>query len=196
MICGLTGGIACGKTTVAQMLARKGAFIVDADQVARDVVAPKSVGLLEVVDEFGEVILKNDELDREALGAIIFADPSRRKTLEAILHPLIAVESARQIQTALSGSSPMVVYDAALLVESGRADDFRPLIVVAASPDTQVERIVLRDGLNLDAARARLNAQMPIADKAAVADYVLSNDGSRDDLQQQVDQLWRTLIAA
>ena len=194
MICGLTGGIACGKTTVAQMLAHKGAIIVDADQVARDVVAPNSPGLSDVMNEFGEEIIKNNELDREALGAIIFADPKRRKILEAILHPRIAVESARQIQAALSKSSPMVLYDAALLVESGRADDFRPLIVVTASQHTQLERIVLRDGLNRDDARARLEAQMPVSDKAAVADYVISNDGSRDDLQEQVDQLWRTLI--
>ena len=178
------------------MLAQKGAIIVDADQVARDVFAPKSPGLLEVMAEFGEDIVKNEELDREALGAIIFADPSRRKTLEAILHPLIAVESARQIQAAVSDNSPMVVYDAALLVESGRANSFRPLIVVAASPSIQVARIILRDGLGRDAAHARLKAQMPVADKAAIADYVISNDGSRDELREQVDEVWRTLIEA
>ncbi|MFN3198157.1 MAG: dephospho-CoA kinase [Bradymonadia bacterium] len=194
MVIGLTGGIACGKSTVSRLLAEKGARIVDADAVARLVVAPGSEGLSAVVDTFGEGVLEIDgTLNRAALGAIVFDDDTARGRLDGILHPLIAAESMRQLAEAMAAEPPLVVYDAPLLVEVGRADQFRPLVVVTARPETQLARIMARDGLDADAARARIAAQMPIAEKAALADHVIDNDGAPALTAAQVDALWRSL---
>lgn len=194
MIIGLTGGIACGKSTVAKMLVARGARVIDADAVAREVVAPGTEGLQAITDRFGAEVLDDDgALDRAALGRRVFGDASARAALEGILHPLIAVESARQIQQAVAEGAPLVVYDAALLIESGRADMFRPLVVVSVRPQTQIDRIMRRDGLDEASAQARLDAQMPVAEKAALADHVIDNEGDLDATEAQVEALWRTL---
>ena len=194
MIIGLTGGIACGKSTVAKMLVARGARVIDADAVAREVVAPGTEGLQAITDRFGAEVLDDDgALDRAALGRRVFGDASARAALEGILHPLIAVESARQIQQAVAEGAPLVVYDAALLIESGRADMFRPLVVVSVRPQTQIDRIMRRDGLDEAGAQARLDAQMPVAGKAALADHVIDNEGDLDATEAQVEALWRTL---
>lgn len=194
MIIGLTGGIACGKSTVAKMLVARGARVIDADAVAREVVAPGTEGLRAITDRFGAEVLDDDgALDRAALGRRVFGDASARAALEGILHPLIAVESARQIQQAVAEGAPLVVYDAALLIESGRADMFRPLVVVSVRPQTQIDRIMRRDGLDEASAQARLDAQMPVAEKAALADHVIDNEGDLDATEAQVEALWRTL---
>lgn len=194
MIIGLTGGIACGKSTVAKMLVARGARVIDADAVAREVVAPGTEGLRAITDRFGAEVLDDDgALDRAALGRRVFGDASARAALEGVLHPLIAVESARQIQQAVAEGAPLVVYDAALLIESGRADMFRPLVVVSVRPQTQIDRIMRRDGLDEASAQARLDAQMPVAEKAALADHVIDNEGDLDATEAQVEALWRTL---
>ncbi|MCA9557881.1 MAG: dephospho-CoA kinase [Myxococcales bacterium] len=195
MLIGLTGGIACGKSTVADALRARGAVIVDADQVARDVVAPGTPGLAAVVEAFGEGVLDADgRLDRSALGARVFGDEGARRRLEGILHPLIAQESMVQLQAAAADGPPLVVYDAALLVESGRADLFRPLVVVSAPEAVQRERLMARDGLDRAAAEARIAAQMPVADKAAVADHVIDNGGDLAATAAQIDALWARLV--
>ncbi len=192
MLIGLTGGIACGKTTVAERLRARGAIVIDADQVARDVVAPGTPGLAQVVLAFGPTVLTGEgHLDRARLGATVFGDAAARRRLEGILHPLIAAESVRRIQAA--ADAPLVVYDAALLIESGRAEMFRPLVVVTADPATQRARLMRRDGLDLAAAEARIAAQMPVAEKVARADYVVMNDGDLAATDAQIEALWRTL---
>jgi dephospho-CoA kinase len=195
MWAGLTGGIACGKSTVARMLRDRGAIVVDADRVARDVVEPDSEGLAAVVEAFGSGVLGPDgRLDRAALGARVFADADARRRLESILHPRIAAESMRQLQAALAAAPPLVVYDAALLVEAGRADLFRPLIVVTAPRQVQIERLVTRDGLSRADAERRVAAQMPVEQKAALADHVIDNGGALADTERQVAALWSRLV--
>lgn len=195
MLIGLTGGIACGKTTVARMLTARGAIVIDADQIARDVAAPGSPGLAAVVEAFGPAVLAADgALDRAALGAAVFGDPAKRARLEGLLHPRIAEESMRRIAAALAAAPPLVVYDAALLVETGRADQFRPLVVVTAPPEVQRARLIERDGLDPAAADARLAAQMPVAEKARRADHVIDNAGPLAETEAQVDALWQRLV--
>lgn len=192
---GLTGGIACGKSAVSARLSARGAVVIDADEVARAVVAPGSEGLRAVVARFGEGVSRPDgSLDRAALGALVFADPAARAALEGITHPLIAAESARRIEEALRGPAPLVVYDAALLIESGRADQFRPLVVVWASLEVQRARLMARDGLSLEQAEARLRAQLSPDQKRAMADQVVVNDGDLVALDRAVADLWGALV--
>ena len=180
---GLTGGIASGKSTVAKIFVEQGVPVVDADAIARAVVVPGSDGLAAVVAEFGEGLLAADgTLDRKLLGAQVYSDASARERLNAILHPRIAAESARRM-AALEGTTELACYDAALLVERGLADAFRPLVVVAASPATQRARLLTRDGLSEAEADARVAAQAPVEVKVAAADYVIENDGSLAELR-------------
>lgn len=193
MLIGLTGGIACGKTTVANLLRDRGATVVDADQVARDVVAPGSAGLQAVVEAFGAQVLDADgALDRTKLGAQVFNDAPARARLEGILHPLIAQESMRQL--AAARGAPLVVYDAALLFEAGRAELFRPVVVVRVPPAVQRARLMARDGIDAAAADARIGSQMPVAEKAERADHVIDNGGTRAETEAQVDALWAQLV--
>lgn len=194
MVVGLTGGIACGKSTVSAMLAARGARVVDADAIARDVVAAGTDGLAEVIAAFGRQVLDaSGVLDRGRLAARVFDDTAARRRLEAILHPRIAAESVRRIASAIAVTPPLVVYDAALLIESGRADQFRPLIVVIAPADVQRARLMARDGLTAADADARVTSQMPVAEKAARADYLIDNSGPVSSTQAQVDALWARL---
>ena len=187
MLIGLTGGIATGKSTVSGLLQNMGAIIVDADEVSRDVVAPNSEGLSALVEVFGSGILTADgQLNRTQLGTLVFSSPDKRKALERILHPLIARESTARIAAALSENPPWVIYDAALLIESGRAADFRPLIVVTTDSQTQCHRLMKRDGLSRDEAMARINAQMPLEEKARHGDYVLENSGPVHETESQL----------
>lgn len=195
-IVGLTGGIACGKSAVATLLSARGALVIDADQIARDVVVPGSPALAELVGAFGPGILTPDAaLDRPRLATLVFSDASARQTVERITHPRIAEESARRLMAAVASEPPLVVYDAALLFESGRAAVFRPIIVVAASPERQQARLERRDGLAADAARARIAAQMPVEEKVSRADFVIRNDDSLEALEAAVSALWPSLLA-
>jgi dephospho-CoA kinase len=182
---GLTGGIASGKSTVSRRFAARGVPIVDADVVARDVVRPGSEGLAALVAAFGPTILDaTGALDRPALAALAFASRDAQRTLNGITHPRIAIETQRRL-AAVDG--PLACYDAALLVENGLADAFRPLVVVAADEATQITRAIARDGLAEDEIRRRIGLQKPLADKIALADVVIHNDGTLDELLERTD---------
>lgn len=185
---GLTGGIASGKSTVGKRLQELGVPVIDADQVARDVVAKGTEGLAALVSAFGEqILLPSGELDRKALAAIAFASPEGRATLNAITHPRIGMATAQAIGELRAQQAPLVCYEAALLIENGLADAFRPLIVVAASEQAQIARAIERDGATEDEVRARITAQMPLAAKVAKADIVIHNDGDLAHLLAQTD---------
>lgn len=192
---GLTGGIASGKSTVARIFQRAGVGVVDADQVARDVVVPGSEGLAEVVAAFGAGVVRGDgTLDREALAARAFADPSQRERLQSILHPRIGRRSAELLDALRAGPSRYVIYEAPLLVEVGAHKGLAALIVVASAQENQLERAVLRDTASRDAIAARIAAQLPLERKLEVADYVIWNDGSLADLEQRVLEVHREIL--
>ena len=187
---GLTGGIASGKSTVAARFRERGIPVIDADQVAREVVAPGSEGLAAVVEAFGPDVLDGEgALARKKLGAIAFADDTSRKKLNAILHPRIAMRTAERSALLASEGHPVACYEAALLVENGVADAFRPLVVVAAPEALQVERAMSRDGMSRGDAEARIRAQLPLEQKKKVADYVVDNDGDRARLVARADEV-------
>ncbi len=186
-VIGLTGGIASGKSTVARLLADRGAAIVDADQLARQVVEPGQPALAELIARFGLAILAPDgQLDRKRLGAIAFSDPAARADLGRITHPRIAAASAAAIAAWTDAGANVVFYEAALLVENRVHLGLAALVVVAAAPEVQHERLVSRDGLTDDEATARIAAQAPLADKLAAATWVLQNDGDHEALAREV----------
>jgi dephospho-CoA kinase len=193
---GLTGGIASGKSTVAATFRDLGVPIVDADAVAREVVLPGTPGLTAIVSSFGpEVLLPDGSLDRKKLGERIFGDEAARRTLNAITHPRIAAESARRVAELSTGPAPYVIYEAALLVENGLARAFDALVVVAVDPETQVRRLMARDGIDEAAARGRLATQLPLEDKIAMADHVIDNGGTREETRRRVEEVHRALSA-
>lgn len=197
VVVGLTGGIGSGKSTVARYFADElGVPVVDADQVARDVVEPGTPGLAAVVEAFGEGVLDADgRLDRKALGALVFEDPEKRRTLESILHPRIAALSMQRFAALAAEGHAYALYEAALLVETGRHDTFAALIVVAVDPDTQLARVLERDDLSAEDARARIDSQLPLAEKAEVADYVVDNTGSLERTFAQAREVHEALLA-
>jgi dephospho-CoA kinase len=181
---GLTGGIASGKSVVARVLRGLGLTVIDADQIAREVVAPNSEGLAEIVANFGpDVVDAAGNLDREQMGQLVFANPEARRKLQAITHPRIGQLSAQRLAEAKAGSGPYVVYEAPLLVEVGAHKGLDALIVVAASEDAQIARASTRDGLAVEEVRQRIAAQLPLARKVEVADYVITNDGTLEQLE-------------
>ncbi len=189
---GLTGGIGSGKSSVSALLASYGAVLIDADVLARDALAPGSMGLAEVVREFGSAVLGPEgALDRSALAAVVFADMSARERLNAIVHP--RVRAAAREREAQADEDAVVVHDVPLLVETGQASSYDAVVVVAASPETQVARLVQQRGLSEADARARIAAQAPLADKLALATHVIRNDGPLDELEPQVQRLWAEL---
>lgn len=191
---GLTGGIASGKSTVSSLLAQSGAVIIDADQAAREVVARGSEGLRAVVAEFGESLLTPEgDLDRPALGALVFSDESARRRLEAIVHPLVFALTTAQESAAPEGA--LVVHDIPLLAESGRADTFDAVIVVDVPTETQIERMVRDRGMTRAEAEARIAAQATREQRLAIATHVIDNTGSLDDLQVAVARLYQELTS-
>jgi dephospho-CoA kinase len=194
-IIGLTGGIASGKSTVARILGELGVAVIDADLLAREVVAKGSDGLREVVGEFGtDVLDSSGELDRGKLGQRVFGDAEARKTLNAIIHPRIGKLSAERIALAQQSEAPYVVYEAALLVETGAHRGMNALIVVSADSQVQLERSMARDGLDEAAARARLDAQLPLSAKLDAADYVIANDGDLATLRAETLRTHHAII--
>ena len=191
----LTGGIATGKSAVVHLLAARHIPTIDADTVAREVVKPGSPGLRQVVARFGESVLDaHGGLDRRALAAQVFHDPLKRRDLERIVHPAVYAEISGWIG-GLPSATPFAVADIPLLFETGHEGDFDQVVVVACPPDEQLRRVIARDGISDTEARARLAAQWPIADKVALADHVIWTTGSRQETEQQVDQLVSTLAA-
>ena len=194
-VIGLTGGIACGKSTVAKLLAARGVAIVDADVIAREITAVGTDGLGEIVREFGpEVLCADGTLDRKALGTRVFRDDAARNRLNEITHPRIAAESGRRLSALADQGHPFAIYEAALLLESGGWKHLGGLIVVTASPEAQRARLMARDGAGEDDARARIAAQWPLARKVAVATWVIDNGGTLDDLDARVAELHAALV--
>jgi len=193
-VIGLTGGIASGKSTVARLLADHGAPIVDADQLARAVVAPGQPALDEIARAFGrDVIDASGGLDRKKVAALVFADPDKRRALNAILHPRIGVLTAGELGKLRAAGAKLAIYEAALLVENQIHLGLDGLIVVALDEARQRERLAARDGLAPDEVDARLRAQAPLADKLAAATWIIDNNGPLDDTRRQVDALWEKI---
>ena len=189
-VIGLTGGIASGKSTVARLLADRGAPVVDADQLARKIVEPGQPALAELVARFGPAILTHEgALDRKGLAAIAFTDPEARADLGRITHPRIAVASQRAIAELEDAGATIVFYEAALLVENRAHAALAGLIVVATPAEAQEARLIARDGLPPEAARARIAAQAPLADKLAAATWVIENSGDLAALSAEVDRV-------
>jgi len=189
---GLTGGVASGKSTVSRILRDLGAVVVDADEVARAVVAPGTDGLVAVVAEFGPGVLDGEgALDRRALAARVFGEESARLRLEAIVHPLVRAEGRRLEAAAPPGR--LVVHDIPLLVESGQAGDFDVVVVVDVPEEVQVLRMVGDRGWTEEEARGRLAAQAAREDRLAVATYVIDNTGSLADLRRRVEEVYAEL---
>jgi dephospho-CoA kinase len=197
LLVGLTGGIATGKSTVSRMLAHLGARIIDADQLARDVVMPGQPAHAAVVAEFGREVLQEDGyLDRKKLGAIVFADPARRKRLEAITHPAVRARFQRILavheEEAFEG---LVIWDVPLLIEGGGHRQMDQVVVVVTDEATQLARLMARDGSPEAEARARIASQMPVAEKAKLADHVIDNSGDRAATERRVREVYQALLA-
>jgi len=199
LLVGLTGGIGSGKSEVARRLAALGAVVVDADVIAREVVAPGTPGLDAVVAAFGTGVLSaGGGLDRDRLAALVFADPEARERLNGIVHPLVRARTVELVaQAAAADPHAVVVNDVPLLVEAGLATGggYDAIVVVAVEPSTQRRRLVEQRGMAPADADARIAAQAPLADKLAVADYVVRNDGDLAELDAQVRQVWAHLAA-
>ena len=193
---GLTGGIGSGKSEVSRRLAARGAVIIDADVAARQVVAPGTPGLARIAAEFGPGVLRPDgALDRDRLGAIVFGDPAQLAKLNAITHPLIAewMQAVERAALDAARGEAVLVYDAALLAESGRWADYDLVIVVDVPPGLQVDRLVSQRGMAPDQARARMAAQASREQRLALADVVIDNSGSLEDLDRRVAEVWADL---
>nr|WP_300145882.1 dephospho-CoA kinase [Propionicimonas sp.] len=193
VVIGLTGGIASGKSAVADLLAARGAVVIDADLLAREAVAPGSPGLAAVVERFGAGVLGPDGgLDRAALGRLVFADPAARRDLEAIVHPVVRARAAELTAAAPDGS--VVVQVIPLLVETGQQGAFDVVAVVDVDPAVQVARVRERDGLDVAAATDRINAQAAREERLNAADWVIHNGGSLAELATEVDRFWEACV--
>ncbi|KQP66799.1 MULTISPECIES: dephospho-CoA kinase [unclassified Nocardioides] len=191
---GLTGGVASGKSTVSGLLRELGAVVIDADQLAREVVERGTPGLARVVEEFGEGVLTPEgDLDRPAMGRLVFGDEQARRRLEAIVHPLVFERYAEA--EAAAGPDDLVVHDIPLLVESGRAGDFDAVVVVDAPRELQLERMVGDRGWTREDAESRIAAQATREQRRAVATYVVDNTGSLEDLRARVAEVHARLVA-
>ena len=192
---GLTGGIATGKSTVSAMFRELGAEIIDADRLAREVVAPGEPALAAIARAFGsDVLLPDGGLDRKALGAIVFGDAEKRRTLEGITHPAIRERFARRLaELEASGFTGVVLFDAAVLIESGNYRNMDRLVVVLNDEPTQLARLMARDGLDHDQALIRVRSQMPVAEKAKLADHVIDNSADRARTAMRVREVYAAL---
>ncbi|MCM2512487.1 dephospho-CoA kinase [Streptomyces griseoincarnatus] len=190
---GLTGGIGAGKSEVSRLLVERGAVLIDADRIAREIVEPGTPGLAAVVEAFGEEILAEDgSLDRPRLGALVFSDPDKLATLNSIVHPLVGARS-RELEEA-APEDAVVVHDVPLLTENGLARLYDVVIVVDAGTGTQLDRLVRLRGMSEEDARARMAAQATREQRRAVADIVIDNDVPLDALERRVEEVWADLI--
>jgi len=196
LLVGLTGGIATGKSTVSAMFAHLGARVIDADVLAREVVFPGQPAYAQIVLEFGREVLQEDgHLDRKRLGAMVFRDPARRKRLEEITHPAIRKRQERILsvleEEAFGG---IVIWDAALLIESGGQKGMDRVVVVVTDPATELARLIARDAIPEEEARHRIASQMPVTVKAKFADYVVDNSGTRAETEERVREVYGKLL--
>ncbi|MEU9642902.1 dephospho-CoA kinase [Streptomyces sp. NPDC048188] len=190
---GLTGGIGAGKSEVSRLLVEHGAVLIDADQIAREVVAPGTPGLAAVVEAFGEGVLAEDgSLDRPKLGSIVFADPERLAVLNGIVHPLVG-ERSRALEEA-AAEDAVVVHDVPLLTENGLAPLYDLVVVVDADPGTQLDRLVRLRGMTEHDARARMAAQATREQRREIADVVVDNDVPLEELRRRVAEVWAELV--
>jgi dephospho-CoA kinase len=190
----LTGGIASGKSLVAAELAARGATIIDADVLAREVVEPGTPGLAAILDRFGPQVLHDGSLDRSRLGAIVFADPVARRDLEQIVHPAVRARAAELERNA--DPDAVVVHVIPLLVETGQQRDFDVVVTVDVDHEIQIQRLLVRNGLSRAEAEARIAAQASSEERRAAADVVVNNNGNLDDLREQITALWDILTSA
>lgn len=187
---GLTGGLGSGKSTVAEILRRRGLVVIDADEMAKLAVSPGNPCLDQIKSRFGSQIFKTDgSLDRAKLADIVFQDSAKLAALEAIVHPEVRRLTSRERSRIAAGGAKLAFYDVPLLFEKNMQDQFDAVVVVSASEEAQVARAMKRDRASRDKVYARLNAQLPLTEKVRLANYVLRNDGSVADLEQQVDEL-------
>jgi len=192
---GLTGGVASGKSTVSAMLEDLGAVIIDADAIAREVVAKGTPGLAAVVEEFGEELLGPDgELDRPAMGRLVFSDEAARRRLEAIIHPLV-FERIVELEEGAPADA-VVVHDIPLLAENGRGADFDAVIVVDAPEELQLQRMTADRGWTEEDARSRIAAQATREDRRAIATHLIENTGTREDLRGRVAEVFAEVVSA
>lgn len=190
---GLTGGIGAGKSEVSRLLVEHGAVLIDADRIAREVVEPGTPGLAAVVKAFGEDVLATDgSLDRPRLGSIVFADPDQLAVLNSIVHPLVGARS-QELESAAAGDA-VVIHDVPLLTENGLAPLYDVVVVVDASPETQLDRLVRLRGMTEEDARARMAAQATRAQRREIADIVIDNDVPLDVLRGRVAEVWDELV--
>ncbi|HZA31703.1 MAG TPA: dephospho-CoA kinase [Propionibacteriaceae bacterium] len=190
---GLTGGIASGKSTVANELARRGAVIIDADELAREVVQPGTPGLAAVARRFGDSVLAGGQLDRAALAKIVFADSQARRDLEGIIHPAVRRRAA-ELEAAVPHRS-VIVHVIPLLVETSQESDFDLCVVVDVDHQTQLERLMTRGPMSREEAESRIAAQATREQRLAAADIVVQNVGTINDLRKQLDDLWSDLVS-
>ena len=196
LLVGLTGGIGSGKSTVARLLANKGLYVVDADELAREVVEPGSPALREIFDAFGGAVFGPDgQLDRKALGQLVFSDEGKRRQLEAITHPRIFERFQARTAAAQQRGETVVVYDAPLLYERQLDTLMNAVVVVTVPEAVQKERLRLRDGLSDDEIELRLRSQMPLGDKVARADFVIDNSRTLAHTEAQVDFIVQQLMS-
>ena len=190
---GLTGGIGAGKSEVSRLLVEHGAVLIDADRIAREVVAPGTPGLAAVVAAFGEDVLAEDGgLDRPKLGSIVFADPDRLAVLNSIVHPLVGARS-RELEDA-AAEDAVVIHDVPLLAENALAPLYDLVVVVDASPETQLDRLVRLRGMSDQDARARMAAQATREKRLEIADVVIDNDVPLEELRRRVQEVWGDLV--
>ena len=190
---GLTGGIAAGKSLVAAELAARGATIIDADVLAREVVEPGTPGLAAIIERFGTQVLTDGRLNRSRLAEIIFADPVARRDLERIVHPAVRARATELEQAA--GSAAVVVHVIPLLVETGQQQTFDLVVTVDVDHETQIERLMARNGYSRAEAESRIAAQASSEDRRRAADVVVENSGSIAQLRDQIEALWAVLTS-
>lgn len=196
MVLGLTGSIATGKSTVSQMFRQKGAEIIDADRIAREVVEPGTEGLARIVEQFGPEMLDGGKLNRDRLGARIFQNPAEREKLNRLLHPLIVDSMHRKTEKIKKEKDPkLIIWDVPLLIEGKLTQWVEAVILVYTPKEVQLERLMKRNSLSKEEAKKRISAQMDIEEKKKFADYVIDNRGTLSETERQVDQLWKQLIS-
>ncbi|MFO8059002.1 MAG: dephospho-CoA kinase [bacterium] len=193
-VVGLTGGIGSGKSTVAELLKERGARLIDADFLARQVVEPGRPAWNDIIEEFGsDIKAADDSIDRDKLGSVVFNNEDKRRRLNEITHPRIGEEMVRLLQKHREEGAPVSVIDAALLLESPATKWIKPVIVVTAPDEEKARRVALRDGLSGDDVMARIKSQWSDDERAALADFVIDNSGDLDYLREQVDEVWRKI---
>lgn len=193
---GLTGGIGSGKSTVAAMFSDKGAFIIDADAISRELMEPGEETLQRVVAAFGEeILLDNGQLNRPHLASLVFANPAEREKLNAIVHPAVRERSQllREEAVAQQGENATIIEDIPLLTETGQADRFDGVIVVCANEKVRLERLTTQRGILKEDALARIKAQASDEERAQIARWIIDNSGSREDTQHQVERVWQEI---